>query len=107
MGVVLGAVEENEEGFMEALVGYFDEEQRQNKENKENERIHTNIRCDGCNHIGIPGTRYKCIICADFDLCEACDGKGLHNEHPMLRITDPDNNAWLSIFQRGHQSSST
>ena len=37
--------------------------------------------CDGCNTIPIIGTRYKCGICADHDLCGECMDKGIHSEH--------------------------
>ena len=53
--------------------------------------------CDGCYAPGtclhraskIKGIRYKCACCADYDLCEACEAKGVHSEHPMLKIRDP------------------
>lgn len=50
--------------------------------------IHRHIICDACNK-NIYGFRYKCIECADFDLCFGCEGKGLHPEHYMLRIAEP------------------
>lgn len=39
--------------------------------------------CDGCNG-PVVGTRYKCSVCPDYDLCAACEGKGLHREHSKL-----------------------
>lgn len=36
----------------------------------------------------IIGHRYKCIICHNFDFCEACEGKGDH-PHAFLKIRNP------------------
>lgn len=49
--------------------------------------LHPNVVCDGCDK-DIFGYRYKCLECADFDLCMECEPK-LHNHHLMIRITDP------------------
>lgn len=35
------------------------------------------------------GNRFKCAICPDYDLCETCEKKGLHQEHDMMKITTP------------------
>lgn len=45
--------------------------------------VHPNVICDGCNG-PVVGTRYKCSVCPDYDLCAACEGKGLHREHNKL-----------------------
>jgi len=45
--------------------------------------------CDSCES-KIFDTRYKCLVCPDYDLCENCTKKeGVHDDHPFLRITDP------------------
>nr|VWO94379.1 N/A [Ganoderma boninense] len=36
------------------------------------ETVHKNVRCDFCGKQDIKGTRYKCLQCPDFDLCNAC-----------------------------------
>lgn len=49
--------------------------------------LHPNVICDGCDK-SIFGYRYKCLECADFDLCMECEPKS-HNHHLMIRIADP------------------
>ena len=34
--------------------------------------IHTGIHCDMCKKNDIVGLRYKCMYCADYDLCQDC-----------------------------------
>jgi hypothetical protein len=34
--------------------------------------VHANIACDGCQMSPIVGARWKCRVCADLDLCDAC-----------------------------------
>ena len=34
--------------------------------------IHTGIHCDMCKKSDIVGLRYKCMYCADYDLCQDC-----------------------------------
>jgi len=53
------------------------------------EDIHIGIICDGCEMSPIKGTRYKCLICPDFDLCNDCQSKGEHSEHNMMKLTTP------------------
>lgn len=55
--------------------------------------LHVGVSCDGCNG-PIKGIRYKCLICPDYDLCELCECKHLHNQHPMIRIVSPQDNTW-------------
>lgn len=43
-----------------------------------------------CNYCGkqIVGVRYKCSVCPDFDMCEECKNKGLHDaSHKLTEIT--------------------
>lgn len=35
---------------------------------------HTGITCDGCRASPLPGVRFKCLKCADTDLCAKCVG---------------------------------
>jgi len=44
--------------------------------------------CDSCSN-RIVGVRYKCSVCADFDLCETCEKKdsiGHNEQHPFIKI---------------------
>jgi len=49
--------------------------------------VHDNIMCDNCKCNPIVGTRFKCTICSDFDLCSACEAKDVHpSGHPLMKI---------------------
>lgn len=48
--------------------------------------VHFNVICDGCNQSPIVGQRFKCTVCADYDLCEKCHAKGDIHSHPMQNI---------------------
>ena len=50
--------------------------------------FHPGVMCDGCNG-PIYGTRFKCLMCQDYDLCSSCEGKGIHVDHNMITITQP------------------
>jgi hypothetical protein len=50
--------------------------------------VHRNVVCDVCGQEGIVGTRYKCTVCPNYDLCETCEP--LHDRsHPMIKINVP------------------
>jgi len=54
------------------------------------EAIHHNIQCNGCQAVPIRGIRYKCSTCRDYDLCEKCEASGQHcRGHPLLKIVRP------------------
>merc|ERR1712226_1392879 len=50
--------------------------------------VHPGIVCDGCDG-PVLGPRYKCLVCADYDLCKDCEGRGLHSQHKMVRLPQP------------------
>jgi len=55
--------------------------------------VHAGVVCDGCGKKNFSGIRYKCSVCPDYDLCEACESKGLHEpSHHFVKIANPVNN---------------
>ena len=51
---------------------------------------HQGISCNGCKSYPILGTRWRCMACKDYDLCDACRDSGAHPiEHQMLKIEVP------------------
>lgn len=56
--------------------------------------LHVGVTCDGCSS-SIYGTRYKCLVCPDYDLCSSCEKKGEHVDHNMVAIKEPQSyNPW-------------
>ncbi|XP_067942161.1 uncharacterized protein [Watersipora subatra] len=55
--------------------------------------VHKHITCDECRRDNIKGHRYKCGICEDYDLCEACEAKPrgmVHDEdHLFIQMKKP------------------
>ena len=52
--------------------------------------VHSKVMCDGCGLLPIPGWRYRCVICDDYDLCENCEERiGGKHMHPFIKITSP------------------
>lgn len=64
---------------------------------KNSSSIHVGVTCDACEGI-VDGLRYKCMTCPNYDLCESCEAKHLHDEHPMIRIASPTNKSWRKGF---------
>ncbi|XP_071755674.1 sequestosome-1 [Centroberyx gerrardi] len=60
--------------------------------------LHPNVTCDGCEG-AVVGTRFKCTVCPDYDLCASCQAKGLHTQHCLLPIWQPL--SMLQWFPRG------
>jgi hypothetical protein len=62
----------------------------QSQPSETKEQIHTGVRCDGCDCEPIRGVRFKCSVCANYDLCQKCEAKNIHPEHPFLKIRDAE-----------------
>jgi hypothetical protein len=50
--------------------------------------------CDACDE-QITGTRFKCTICEDFDLCFACKAQGIHAEHEFIKMSNGEEEVCL------------
>lgn len=52
--------------------------------------VHVGIICDVCDMSPIKGTRYKCAVRSDFDLCQECERtSGSASPFPYLKIRTP------------------
>lgn len=54
-----------------------------------------NCCCDVCGAM-VVGTRYKCIVCSDFDLCDRCCST--HDTHPVIRIASSKDDSWRKFY---------
>lgn len=61
------------------------------KAEPEHAEAHRGVCCDSCGMSPIIGARFKCSVCADFDLCEACEQKedAHRSDHPLLKLRRP------------------
>jgi len=72
-----------------------EDEVPESKEDKDESEMgekepHVGISCDGCKTgENIIGNRWKCMTCANYDLCDTCHSAGVHDEHQMLKIEHP------------------
>jgi len=69
---------------------------------------HPGVYCDHCGMFPIIGHRFKCTICADYDLCSECEQEGVHcHDHPMLKLRYPysDRNCLASTDSADEPSS--
>jgi len=87
-------VEEKMETQQQEQQGQGQEQQQQG----ETKKVHHGIICDGCDQNGIEEVRFKCVICPDYDLCATCEGKHIHDQHPMIRLTQPGDRSWVPAF---------
>ncbi|KAG2432423.1 hypothetical protein HYH02_012994 [Chlamydomonas schloesseri] len=53
------------------------------KAREERKDVHYGTHCGACKKAPLVGKRYRCLICADFDLCEGCFSGGHHPQHPF------------------------
>jgi hypothetical protein len=51
---------------------------------------HFGVVCSACAMSPISGARYKCMVCINFNLCEACETKGEHpGDHALMKFRTP------------------
>lgn len=60
---------------------------------------HLNVTCDECEQSPILGTRFKCSVREDYDLCESCQQKQTQ-PFPMVAIFDPEQAAPIGVDAR-------
>ena len=61
---------------------------------------HSGVICDVCETRNITGRRYKCLVCPNFDICESCEAKEAHVDHPMVRCAKKENSYVLEKLTR-------
>ena len=71
-----------------AEVVFYPADKTSGTQTGEEKVLHPGVVCDGCEG-SIYGPRYKCMVCFDYDLCSACEEKGIHPEHDKLKIVQP------------------
>ena len=60
---------------------------RQQTDPQTGKAVHAGVSCDGGCGNPVVGSRYQCTVCANFDLCEACEANGTHpRDHPLLKF---------------------
>jgi sequestosome 1 len=67
---------------------YVKPKAKKTEEKSEHATLHPGVTCDGCQG-SIVGNRYKCTVCPDYDLCQACSDKKVHPDHNMIKIVRP------------------
>ncbi|KAL4246320.1 hypothetical protein ABKN59_008948 [Abortiporus biennis] len=56
---------------------------------REKQVVHPGIKCDSCGQKDITGVRFRCLDCADFDLCSSCmSSSSIREKH------DPAHSFW-------------
>jgi len=62
------------------------------------ETIHYGVSCDGCSMTPIRGTRYKCTVCSNFDLCANCEASKMHDStHRLIEMRSGDRNCMMGL----------
>ncbi|CAL4065140.1 unnamed protein product, partial [Meganyctiphanes norvegica] len=57
--------------------------------------VHHGFSCNECAANSIQGVRYCCLVCNNYDICNACETKGEHGHHAKLKI--PKIVSWIQI----------
>ena len=51
---------------------------------KSKKNIHLGIICNGCGRNPVPGIRYKCLMCPNFNFCEICESNYNTNQSSIV-----------------------
>lgn len=71
--------------FLPLMCSFMAQQQQPARRSKN--YAHRGVSCDGCGAQPIRGTRFKCAVCSDFDLCAHCEALGKHPaNHPMMAL---------------------
>lgn len=63
--------------------------------------IFADTTCDGCSKLPISGTRYKCLECVSYNLCQSCVDSGtFHVEHILGVIMNAHVNEFVTSIQK-------
>jgi len=65
---------------------------------QKNKTVHKGIICNECKVNPITGARYKCTICANYNLCESCEDKDIHS-HVLLKMYSEEKNKSKISFE--------
>jgi len=93
--------------FLPLMCSFMAQQQQPARRSKN--YAHRGVSCDGCGAQPIRGTRFKCAVCSDFDLCAHCEALGKHPaNHPMIALYGAVSEAVRpfigarEVFKHGH-----
>jgi hypothetical protein len=75
--------------FKKLIKGFLSGGACQEQNSQKPNVVHHGITCDGCSVSPVVGVRYKCSECPDYDLCQDCEAKDVHNHHVFLKLKYP------------------
>lgn len=74
-------------------------------------KAHLGFSCRSCKQEPLVGIRYKCSVCKDFDICEACEETSAQaHPHPFIKIRSQElNPAFIKtiLFEHNNNSNDT
>lgn len=70
------------QGNFQAILEEYINARQQAQDNE----VHENFVCDGCDMTPIKGIRYMCTVRNNYDLCQNCERNDSLRIHPMLKI---------------------
>ena len=93
------------ESILDKNLNAFEEKIAENIEKKfnimleetENKKVLFFTKCDACSIYPIPGAKFSCLVCNNYNLCAECES---YHNHPTLKFKTLEfsNNSQLSEF---------